>query len=352
MRFCDGLLILAEVPYPGRNHTPLADDLKNSRARSCSRLVRGAACQCKIGRLLCFSTSGTGGPHADRDGNGHESESINMFLGQSPPPPHVSLVDTIRNAVGDANTRCFPVSAFGAHDIQSDGAEVPRRDGPLLESRGLEDGFIWTAERCDALRVERLEGAANAASWLAFPQMLLGMTEARLETQSSAWRRWFNGVSVASSISTAWELRRSFPKNSPLRARTAGAIRKLGLKLASQALALLIVLLALFVVIETSLDGINYREVCATREDPAATEEILQHGEVWLDPYFVSPSFRHWLSCRSMVDRSQAHSLLVQFRMRRDNGLWKTVTDAGASANASDSGSKVPRYISCGDAPL
>ena len=251
-----------------------------------------------------------------------------MFLGQSPPPPHVSLVDTIRNAVGDANTRCFPVSAFGAHDIQSDGAEVPRRDGPLLESRGLEDGFIWTAERCDALRVERLEGAANAASWLAFPQMLLGMTEAGLETQSSAWRRWFNGVSVASSISTAWKLRRSFPKNSPLRVRTAGAIRKLGLKLASQALALLIVLLALFVVIETSLDGINYREVCTTREDPAATEEILQHGEVWLDRYFVSPSFRHWLSCRSIVDRSEAHSLLVQFRMRRDNGLWKTVTDA------------------------
>ncbi|MBI5764289.1 MAG: hypothetical protein HZA51_12275 [Planctomycetes bacterium] len=328
MRDCDGLLVLAEVPYPGRDHAPLADDLEKLKGAFLLLLdERGAGPMQEWPIALLFNKWDRRADD-DCDGDAQKRGMIAAFLNQSPQPPHASLVNTIRNAVGDDNYRCFPVSAFGAHEIRSDGAEVPRLNGPLLESRGLEDGFIWVAEQCDALRVKRLEDATSACSWWAFQQILLGTTEVGAGREQSAWKNWFRGVSAASAIKTAWKLRQRFPENSLLRIRTIGAMRKLGLKLASQVVVCFFVLVALFVGVETIFDGVSYRKILATRDDPAANTEKLQQGEKWLHQYFVSPGFCHWLSCQTILDRSEAHSLLVQFRTRRDETLWKTVTNA------------------------
>lgn len=189
------------------------------------------------------------------------------------------------------------------------------------------------AERHDALRVKRLEDATRATSWWCFPQILLGTSVAGAETEPSAWKRWFRGVSAVFAISTAWKLRRHFPKKSTLRNRTIApdgynrtnnAMRSLGLKLFSQVVVCFIALLVLLVGVETTIDGVSYRNILATSDDPAAKAEQLQHGETWLARYFVSPSFRHWLSCKTFLDRSKAQSLLVQFRTQRDEALWKT----------------------------
>lgn len=327
MLVCDGLLVLAEVPYPGRDHTPLADDLEKLK-----------------GAFLLLLGNRDDGPKQDwpiallfnkwdrRTEDNFDAEDrkriIDAFLDESPQPPHAPLVDTIRNAVGDDNYCCFPVSAFGAHDIQNNGMEVPRLNGPLLRSRGLEDGFIWVAERCDTMRVERLEDAACNSSWWAFPQMLFGTRVVGAGPEQSAWKRWFRGTSAPFGISAAWKLSRGFPKKSPLRIRTTEALRKFGLKLASQVAVCMIIVLSLFFGVEASVDGVRYRDILATHNDPAANAEQLQQGEAWLASYFVSPSFRHWLSCQTILNRSEAQRLLVDFRTRRDEALWKTVTDA------------------------
>lgn len=325
MLVCDGLLVLAEVPYPGRDHAPLADDLENLKGAFLQLLGNRDDGPKQDWPIALLFNKWDRRTEDNFDGEARK-DMIDAFLDESPQPPQAPLVDTIRNAVGDDNYCCFPVSAFGAHEIQSDGKEVPRLNGSLLRSRGLEDGFVWVAERSDTMRVERLEDAACTSSWWAFPQLLIGTTVAG--TERSAWKRWFRGVSAALGISAAWKLRRSFPKKSPLRIRTTEALRKFGLKLAGQVAVCIIVLLAFFFGVETILDQVRYRDILATHDDPAANAEQLQQGEAWLARYFVSPSFRHWLSCQMILDRSEAHGLLVDFRTRRDEALWKTVTDA------------------------
>jgi len=329
MLICDGLLVLAEVPFPGRDETPLTDDLEKLKSAFLLLLGNredGPKQDWPI--ALLFNKW-------DRRSEGsfdatNRSQLIDDFLNGSPQPPHASLVNTIRNAVGDHNYCCFPVSAYGSHEVRSDGMEVPRLKGSLLESRGLEDGFIWAVDRCDAMRVERLEDAASSTSWWAFPQLLIGSSiqNSRVGTKQSAWSRWGRGISALSGISTAWHLCQRFPKNSPMYSRTSGALRRLAGKAISQLTAFVMSIILFLVGVEHFVDGFNYRDLIATRDNPAATSEQLEQGEEWLADYFVSPAFRHWLSCSFRLDRSVAHRLLVSFRTRRDEEIWKTVTNA------------------------
>jgi hypothetical protein len=326
MRDCDGLLVLAEVPHPDRIDAPLADGLEKLKSAFLLLLNRRDTSPRQDWPIALLFNKWDRRADADRDGYAEEQQLIKAFLDQS--PPQLSLIDTITNAVGDENSRCFPVSAFGAHEIRGDGAEVPRLNGTLLKSRGLEDGFVWVADRCDAIQVERLEDAASDTSWWAFPQIVIGRNAPGFRTLATSWKMWFCGVSAASATSAAWKLRRRFPEKHHLRIRTTGALLRLGRKLISQLAVCLIVLLAFYFGIETTLDGISYRRILAVRDDPSAEAEELQLGETWLERYFVSPSYRHWLSCQTILDRSDAHILLVQFRIQREEALWMSVTDA------------------------
>jgi hypothetical protein len=327
MRKCDGLLILAEVPHPNGDHAPLVDDLEKLAGAFRELLnERGEAPRQEWPIAILFNKWDR---RNSANSIGHCAQSLlDEFLGQSPSPPHASLLNTIRNAVGHDNAFCFPVSAFGSHDFRDDGAEVPRLTDGRLQSFGLEDGFVWVAQRCDSLRVEQLEAAAQAASWWAFPQMFLGTTEANLAKETSAWKRWLRGASTASGISSAWGLRGRFPKGSQLHSRTIRALRQFALKFASQVAVFVLLLLTLVLVGETTLDGVTYRSILATKNDPAATVDQLEDGEAWLESYFTSPSFRHSISTQIILGRSEAHRLLVDFRTRRDGALWQTVLGA------------------------
>jgi len=278
--------------------------------------------------VLILGGGRVGRATANHKDDGDVTDSLGEFLGQSPPPPHSALLNTIRNAVGKENACCFPVSAFGAHTIRDDGKEVPLLDDGRLQSFALEDGFVWVAKQCDALRVEQIEAAADATSWWAFPQMLLGTNDATLATESSAWTRWFRGVSAIAGVSSAWGFRQRLPKGSELRRRTTSALRAFGLKLASQVVVFVVLLMTLLIGGETIIDGVQYRTIVATEKNPSANVEEIKRGEDWLVSYFRSPSFRHVLSNRIVVGRSDAHRILVEFRTRRDETLWQTVVDA------------------------
>ena len=328
MRECDGLLILAEAPRPNGDHTPLTDDLEKLAGAFRELLnERGEAPRHNWPIAMLFNKWDRR-TNVNDEGDGDAADSLGEFLGQSPPPPHSALLDTIRNAVGIDNAYSFPVSAFGSHAIRDDGKEVPLLNDGRLQSFTLEDGFVWVAQQCDALRVEQIETAADATSWWAFPQSLIGTNEANLATESSAWKRWFRGVSAVAGISSAWGLRRRFPKDSQLRIRTTSALRTLGLKFASQIAVFVVLFLALLIGGETIIDGIRYRTILASEKNPSAIVEELKRGEDWLEAYFRSPSFRHLLSNRVVVGRSDAYCVLVEFRTRRDNSLWQTVVDA------------------------
>jgi GTPase SAR1 family protein len=157
MRDCDGLLVLAEVPKPDSESGDLAyglDDLSKAFATLAKERDSGPKQEWPI--ALLFNKW-------DRRLDGKEAvtnigqEEIDNFLSESPEPPHKSLVDKITNFIGNENIHCFPVSAFGSHNINQDGKEVPKTHGQMLKTINLEDGFIWLAERSDTLKVKVLQ---------------------------------------------------------------------------------------------------------------------------------------------------------------------------------------------------
>lgn len=329
MRACDGLLVLAEVPSLGHDHVLFAEDLEKLKGAFLLLLKeRYAGPQSDWPIALLINKWDRRANHTE-NGQGSPSELVDTFLNQDPPPPHASLMHTLCNAVGEDNVQCFPVSAFGAHQLCSDGAEVPLLEGALLRSRRLEDGFVWVMERCDNLRVERLEQDAGAASWYAFWQTPFGRSGASDDHHSSPGGQWVRGVSPWAGVTAGWKLRRRFSKKSDLRGRIVRALRTLSLKFASQVGLFLLLLLSLISGAQTAIDGVQYRTVLATKANPSATSSQLQSAETWLEEYFKAPGYLRWLSHAIVLGRSESSTLLVELRTSRDEKLWKAVTEAG-----------------------
>lgn len=98
------------------------------------------------------------------------NDSLNTLWEQMPPAPQLGLKTVLQAlAGGEEYFRTFCVSALGACRTEStaEGAtrEVPVAKRPLL-SFGLEDPFIWLAQRGDSLRLARLQShATNLQPW-------------------------------------------------------------------------------------------------------------------------------------------------------------------------------------------
>ncbi len=328
MQECDGLLVLAEIPHANRDHEPLVDDLQKLTSAFSELLnERGTSPRQEWPIALLLNKW----DRRSQDVKIARSDSdalIKGFIEQSPPPSHASLLNTIRNAVGEENVKCFPVSAFGSHQILPDGTEVPQVTDGRLQSFGLEDGFNWCAHQADSLRVQGLKDAEANASWWAFPQMVIGLSDSAYRSEKSPWKRWIRGVSVRCGIFDTWEQLGRSPKDTDLHKRATNVLARFGLKFATQITTFLLVGISAVLLIESTIDGITYRGISSSQNNPAATAEELRKGEEWLDEYFRSPSYRHLLSHRFILDRAGAYTLLVDLRTRRDNSLWKTVSDA------------------------
>ena len=331
MRHCDGLLVLAEAPRNAGASAVLSDELHKLGSAFRELLNERDGATVQNWPIAVLFNKWDRRSDASHFSHAEAQAQLDQFLHQSPPPPHVEILNIIRNAVGQENVACFPVSAFGAHQLRSDGAEVPVMYDGRLQSFGLEDGFIWAARRADALRVAQLEAAANSASWWAFPQLYFGLSEPELTKEPSDWKRRLRGVSAWSGVASAWNLNRRFPKGSELRQRSFKAFTQFSGKLLCQAVLSVVVpvgvLFATLLGIETTLDSKGFRTVVAAQKDPAATVAQLQSVESWLEKYFTAPNYRHWLSTKFVLSRAEAAALLEEFRIRRDDALWKPVSD-------------------------
>lgn len=322
MRSCDGLLVLAEVPPPDRDHEPLMEDLeklKGAFLRLIEERGEGPLTQWPIAVLFNKWDRRDGGCFSQADsqtGSAVLSQLVDDFLNQIPPPPQADLINTLHNAVGTENVRCFPTSAFGVHQIRQ-GREVPVLQDGRLASRWLEDGFVWLIQQHDALLADHYVQAADAASWWRFWETAVGRGVPQNKLQTSEWLRRLQGVSPWKAILDGWKLQKRFPRFSLPQTRVRGAQRTLGLKLLSHS-ALFVLALYLFLAIPwTVWDQMNYRTALSVLENPSATLQELQAAEAWTDHYCTMPHYFSYLSLSTVAQlRDELRSTL---KKRRDD---------------------------------
>jgi len=328
MRDCDGLLVLAEVPKPDSESGDLAyglDDLSKAFATLAKERESGPKQEWPI--ALLFNKW-------DRRLDGKEAitsigqEAIDNYLSESPEPPHKSLVDKITNLIGNENIRCFPISAFGSHDITQDGKEVPKTHGQMLKTINLEDGFIWLAERSDTLKVKMLLEASKKTSWWMTHQLIIGVSPDFNVAQSSAIKNWFCGISARKGINAAWDISHKLPAESEIKEKANKIFRIFRLKALAQLASFILMIILSAEFLEIGYDGVMYREIIARRENPAVDENILVKDEEWLTSYYVSPTYRHFLSRIFVLTKNQAKTKTVEWKNKREDEAYKKILKA------------------------
>ena len=142
MQTCDGILLLAETPRPERPLAPLTGEFENLKEAFSILLDQrdtGPEQNWPVALLLNkWDRQGD----VDFQNPEYEDSKLRTFL-EHPDLPHRSLIRVVENVVKPDNVRIFPVSAFGENVILPNGEEVPRRNGPRLQSFRLEDPFVW-----------------------------------------------------------------------------------------------------------------------------------------------------------------------------------------------------------------
>jgi len=241
-----------------------------------------------------------------------EYRELLQFLEKKPEPPHKSLVDALKNSVTKENFQIFPVSAFGAHEfskgLDESIIERPKSVAPL-QSFGLEDGFIWAAQRRDTIDVEHfMEQISEKSGWC-----------------------FLRNASVVFSlplIGSGRELAHRFPKGSDERKKINQTLKHYFLTISTNAVCLLLILFAIFTAGEAGYDNFRYRSILTTKSDPQASLQKLQEDEAWLAAYYKAPIYRHLASRFLVVDSSTAMTTLQAFRDRREEMQWRPVEEA------------------------
>lgn len=323
MRECDGLLILAEVPFPGRDQTSDAENLEKLKGAFLKILdERAAGAKADWPIALLFNKWDRRLDFASMPTDSGQGE-IKAFLAETPQPAQAPLANMIANVVGEENMRCFPVSAFGASQIRPDGMEAPRNQGVLLNSFNLEDGFIWVAQHSDQLLLKKLSETFKNTPWWTFWQLFIGAQADVPEAKSSPMKHWGRGVSAFKGIAASFHFMRRISLSNALYPQAKNVLKQFAIKAAVQFLVFIFSLMA----IEAIIDGSNNREVQVTLENPAATKDQVNSAEVWLQGYAVSPKYRHMLSTILVLNRTEASNQLGKFRKKHDEIAWKSVEE-------------------------
>lgn len=309
----DGILVLAEVPRPEEETSqPLSAELhKLEQAFAILKNEHRQGPTLDLPLALLFNKW-------DRRSSlryttpENEYLELHRFLEKKPEPPHKALVDALKYSVTKENFQIFPVSAFGEHEFVrgADNAiiERPKSVSPL-QSFGLEDGFIWAAQRRDTIDVARY---------------LEQITEKSV-------RCFLKNASIVFSLSLIGrgrELAQRFPEKSPERIKIQQALKRYSLTITANALCLLVILFAIFSAGEGIHDNFRYRAILAAKSDPQATLEKMKDDEAWLAAYYRAPFYRHLVSRLLVINSAEAMATLRSFRERREERQWRPVAEA------------------------
>lgn len=301
----DGILVLAEAAYQ-KQLEDVESDQKKSYKQSHINLHKlseafnllcdekqdgGAALDIPVALLInkWDRYSAIEYDHPDK-----EQKKLEDFLNATDKPPHKGLYDELYSLITDGNFKAFPVSAFGM--TKSTSVELPKQTNPL-KSFGLEDAFIWIAERRDAIDVQHYKNDATK-NW-----------------KPCGRQRGF-------------ELLNRFPdKNADLAKqvqKTLSRCRKLQIYWWR---ATIITLLIILLSVETIFDTINYNKHTVAIDNPRVTYTQLEKAEQWLIKYVASPVFRH-VVLRIYFNQEQAQTILTKLQSDRENILWQPIEEA------------------------
>jgi hypothetical protein len=177
-----------------------------------------------------------------------------------------------------------------------------------MQSFGLEDGFIWAAQRRDTIDIARFKE--------------------RISEKSSG--RFLKNATIFLSLPLIREgraLAERFPAESPERKRITKDLKQFFTSIASNALCFLAILFSIFIMGEGIRDNFRYRSILSTHSDPQASLQHLKDDEDWLASYYRAPFYRHVISRRLVMKSNEAMAKLSSFRERREELLWRPVEE-------------------------
>lgn len=302
----DGLLVLAEAPRAGETEH-LSNELNLLRQAFVAlrgEKQQGAALDVPVALLVSkWDRQSDLNEQPTSEG---ELEKLDQFFDSPEHGEYHQLRNDLQNGVTDGNFRSFPVSALGPVVVQGreDGTTVERPESSsLLQSFGLEDGFVWAARRCDALALRDCEERALGLSWV--------------------WPPWRSGSGQLAA--TAAQLSRRFPWGSNEQVRAQQVARASRAKQLSRGLITVCLLLAALMGGESWYDYEAFRQGQAALADPTTRPETIARHEQWLERYASSGTHRHWLS-KFVVSGDDAYEALRQLRKTRVDADWQRVS--------------------------
>ncbi len=320
----DGILVLAEAPYrdmlghhQGSQKTRYRQAHKNLYNLSQSFTLlrgekqKGAALPVPVALLV-----NKWDRYSQIDFNNPELEhsKLEELLSSSPSPPHRGLRDVLHSSVTEGNFKEFPVSALGPSQfLRLENGEVEER--PLqtvpLQSFGLEDAFIWIAQRRDAIDLQDYLAKKN-------------------------WRRcWKVGSELLNRFPVGSEPAKQVEKVLQ-QCRKETMLTWLGTSVATVVLGL---------VAETTVDYVQYRQHQVTTANPQVTDQQLESAESWFDKYVKVSYFQHRVSYVTFLSQERAENILADLQHRRENVLWELVTKAVATNNLQAAATHAEAYL-------
>jgi hypothetical protein len=300
----DGILVLGEAPYreqlghrSGHQKTRDAQahkdlhDLQQTFSLLRGEKQEGAALDTPVVLLI-----NKWDRYSDIDSAHPEIEQSKLkdFFKSEPPPPHKGLNDVLHHSVTEDNFKAFPVSALGAGEFvrleNGDVVERPKQVQPL-NAFGLEDAFLWLAQRRDAIDL----------------------------------RHYQNNTNVKQCHQEGKALLNRFPPNSAQAKQVKSILNQCRKRAFFYGAGTVAAVLALWLMVETTMDLWNYKKLMAAIENPNATHETLGKAEQWLSNYITAPNFRHLIS---FVSRDDAKTTLTELQTRREAFWWEPVETA------------------------
>jgi hypothetical protein len=297
----DGILVLVEAPAIKNQNNHIEQTYSDLYPlRQAFSLLRGdnqdsAALDVPLALLL---TKWDRYSDIDYANPASEQSKLENFLNSNPPPPHKGLCDVLHFSVTKGNFKVFPVSALGPCEYVSlennKLIERPKQINPL-NSFGLEDAFIWVAQRRDAIDLQNYYEQAT--------------------------------ISLKGYKQRSLELLKRFPKGSE-QAKQIHTLLQVSQKAKRKRIIYTVIgIVALWFIAETTIDLINYRQNIVAANHPHTTHEEIDRAEKWLTEYLATPYFRHMIS-KIFLSRKKVQTLLTDLQKRRDEFMWGPVAKA------------------------
>ncbi len=302
----DGMLVLAEAPLPDQDMEPLSDEMLKLEQAFVTLQGKKSKQRSQVPVALLINKWDRRFSDDQPITTENSQQLLKNFLRQEPEPPHRSLINALQNSLPPELFQIFPVSAFGPHELVATetGAvqERPREVKPL-RSFGLEDGFVWLAQKKDAQDIAAFIKKNKQLNPLKFWQFFLPW-RAQLQKENKSLTKRF------------------LPESDEY--KQLGALHQTTQRTTFyQLLTTLSFILFLLLSGEALYDGFIYKTIRLHLENPLTTRQKIKKDEKWLEAYYVSPPYRHFLSKFLILEKNEAKNAVKKNRQEQEERFWQ-----------------------------